>query len=179
MITSKIETGKLVLLRQIELSDCTDTYVQWLNDPNVNQYLETKWQKQDMDAVWRFVQLQRENNHSVLFAIVFLDGRQHIGNLKIGPIHSHYKYGDISYFIGEKQLWGKGLATEAIKLACKFGFEERGLHKLEAGAYENAIGSWKALEKNGFKREGIIRDHGIVKNKFVNVFRYGLLKDEF
>lgn len=39
MITSKIETGKLVLLRQIELSDCTDTYVQWLNDPNVNQYL--------------------------------------------------------------------------------------------------------------------------------------------
>ena len=50
---------------------------------------------------------------------------------------------------------------------------------IEAGAYENAIGSWKALEKNGFKREGIIRDHGIVKNKFVNVFRYGLLKDEF
>ena len=76
-------------------------------------------------------------------------------------------------------MWGKGLATEAIKLACKFGFEELGLHKLEAGAYENAIGSLKALEKNGFKREGIIRDHGIVKNKFVNVFRYGLLKDEF
>lgn len=179
MVTSKIEAGELILLRQIELSDCTDLYVQWLNDPNVNQYLETKWQNQNRNAVQEFVQSQRENNHSVLFAIIYLDGKRHIGNLKIGPVHPYYKHGDISYFIGEKGLWGKGIATEAIKLACKFGFKELELHKLEAGVYETAVGSWKALEKNGFKQEGIFRDHAMVQDKFVNVLRYGLLKDEF
>lgn len=177
MITKKVLKGEKILLRQIELKDCSDHYVNWLNDPEVNQYLETKWFEQNIDTIQAFVKSQRENNHSVLFAIL-ADRKVHIGNIKIGPIHPYYKYADISYFIGEKSYWGKGIASEAIKLICNFGFKELELHKIEAGTYETAISSWKALEHNGFKREGIIRDKVIFHKKYVNVFRYGLLKGE-
>lgn len=178
MTTEAIKTGKIVSLRQIEMGDCTDQYVDWLNDPDVNQYLETKWSRQDMESIKAFVKMQRENNHSILFAIVSNEDNKHIGNIKIGPIHELYRHADISYFIGDKQYWNKGIATEAIRLVCEFGFEELGLHRLEAGAYAAAVGSWKALEKNGFHREGIFREQVILDCRYMDIYRYGLLRRE-
>lgn len=179
MITNKIKAGKLISLRQIEMKDCMDHYVEWLNDPEVNQYLETKWVRQDMESIEAFVKSQRENNHSVLFAIISREENSHIGNIKIGPIHEHYRHADISYFIGDKQFWNKGIATEAIRLVCEFGFEELRLHRIEAGAYAAAVGSWKALEKNGFHREGIFRDQVILNNEYMDTYRYGLLRSDW
>lgn len=179
MITSKMIIGNNCYLRQIELTDCTQTYVQWLNDPEVNRYLETRWSRQDMKSVKDFVQFQRNNDHSILFAIIAKNERKHIGNMKIGPIHPHYLYADISYFIGEKSYWNKGIASEAINLVCKFGFEELKLRKIDAGTYATAIGSWKALEKNGFIREGTFRENVISEGKIIDSYRYGLLKREY
>ena len=179
MITSKKIIGKSCFLRQIELTDCTQTYVMWLNDPEVNRYLETRWNRQDMESIKVFVQFQRDNNHSILFAIIAKNDNKHIGNMKIGPIHPHYLYADISYLIGEKGYWNKGIASEAINLVCKFGFAELGLRKIEAGAYATAVGSWKALEKNGFIREATLRDNVISEGTAIDVYRYGLLKHEY
>lgn len=179
MVTNSILNGSAVYLRQIELSDCTEQYVEWLNDPDVNLYLETKWYEQNITTIKSFVESQRENNHSVLFAIILKNNNRHIGNIKIGPIHPHYLHADISYFIGDKHQWHRGIATEAIKLICEFGFNELNLHRIEAGAYDCAIGSWKALEKCGFKREGILREHVLLNDKYIDIYRYGLLKTEY
>jgi hypothetical protein len=34
--------GKKIFLRNIELTDCTERYVSWLNDKEVNRYLESR-----------------------------------------------------------------------------------------------------------------------------------------
>lgn len=180
MTTKRIKSGDLVFLRQIEMRDCTACYVDWLNDPEVNKYLETKWSRQDIGSIKAFVRAQRENNHSVLFAIVSNTEKGHIGNIKIGPVHEHYKHADISYFIGDKRFWNKGIATEAIKLVCEYGFEELGLHRIEAGVYAVAVGSWKALEKNGFQREGVFREQVILGGGgYMDIYRYGLLRSDW
>lgn len=176
MTINKIIAGELISLRQIEMRDCTKRYVEWLNDPEVNQYLETKWFRQDMESIEAFVKSQRENEHSILFAIISNEDNRHIGNIKIGPINMHYRHADISYFIGDKQFWNKGIATEAISLVCEFGFGELGLHRIEAGAYAAAVGSWKALEKNGFQREGVFREQVLLNGEYMDIYRYGLLR---
>ena len=152
--------------------------MRWLNDPEVNQYLETKWSDQTTDSIRSSVQSQRENNQSFLFAIIDKATDHHIRNIKIGPIHPHYKHADISCFIGEKGFWHRGNATEAIGLVCKYGFEQLSLHRIEAGAYACAVASWKALEKSGFKREGVLREQVILDDKYMDVYRYGLLIEE-
>lgn len=179
MVTNKILSGENIFLRQIELSDCTVSYVNWLNDLEVTQYLETKWTIQNLETIKNFVEAQRRNDHSVLFAIISKEYDEHIGNIKIGPVNVHHKHADISYFIGNKKYWNRGIATEIIGLICKFGFQELGLNKVEAGAYESAVASWRALEKNGFKREGIFREQVWMDGKYIAVFRYGLLKSEW
>lgn len=182
MITEKVlcrkEYGR-IRLRQSEMSDCTPVYVGWLNDPEVNRYLETRWSRQSLESIQDFVYLQRENSHSILFAIEEAEGNRHIGNIKIGPIDWNNLCADISYFIGEKDCWNRGIATEAIALVCRYGFEELGLRRIEAGAYAGAAGSWRALEKNGFVREGIFRERGNLCGEFMDVYRYGILKPEY
>lgn len=174
MIISKILEGEKIVLRQIELSDCTERYVEWLNDPEVNQYLETKWVEQSLETVEDFVRAQRQNDDSILWAIITKEGLTHIGNIKIGPINKHHHHADISYFIGEKDYWGKGIATEAIQLVTEYGLNELKLHKLEAGTYEDAIGSQKALEKNGYVKEGVLKEHIFSGGGgYKAAFRYG------
>ena len=179
MITEKILNGEKISLRQISLQDCTNDYVDWLNDPEVNQFLETRWYNQDISSIKEFVKSQRENNHSFLFAIIYKENKRHVGNIKIGPINTHHNHADISYFIGDKKLWGKGLVTEAISLILQYAFDELELHRVEAGVYSEAIGSFKALEANGFQKEGIFREQVISNGKYIDVYRYGLLKNEY
>ena len=161
--TDKIIYGKQIFLRQITLQDCTTQYVKWLNDPCINQFLETRFYKQNIKTIKDFVKTQIESDHSLLFAIINKKENSHIGNIKIGPINPHHNHADISYFIGDKNHWNKGIATEAISLICQYAFEDLNLHRLEAGAYSEAIGSWKALEKKGFRGEGNFKEKSLLK----------------
>lgn len=179
MVTAKILHGSKIFLRQIELSDCTMSYVEWLRDVEVNQYLETRWSEQTLDNVRDFVKSQRENNHSILFAIILISDNRHIGNIKIGPVNECHKHADISYFIGDKSQWNKGIATEAINLVCEFGFHEMHLHRIEAGVYAEAVGSWSALEKNGFIREAVFREKVMFYGRYMDVYRYGMIESEY
>lgn len=141
--------------------------------------METKWHEQTIHSITEFVEDQVKSQTSILFAIIENESDRHIGNIKIGPIHPYYKHADISYFIGDKSLWNRGYATEAIRLVCKYGFEDIGLNRLEAGTYEMAVGSFRALEKNGFKREGVFRGQVFYDGHYIDVYRYGLLKNEW
>ncbi len=179
MITDKILEGKNIYLRQIELSDCQDYYVDWLNDKEVNKYLESRWQEHNLDNLKEFVTTIRNSAHSYMFAIIYKN--KHIGNIKIGPIHSIYKYADIGYFIGDKSAWGKGLVSEAISLVGDFAFNHIGLNKIKAGACEYNIGSQKALERNGFKKEYILKEEFFVSkgDAYIDTYCYGILRDEW
>ena len=147
--------GERVRLRLVRLDDCTPRYVGWLSDPAVNRFLETRWSPQSLESVRDFVRSMLDDPGSYLFAIVDRSDGQHIGNLKIGPINRHHQFADVSYFIGDVSRWGRGLATDAIRIATRIGFERLMLHRLQAGVYGTNGGSCKALERAGYSREGV------------------------
>lgn len=174
--------GVKISLRAVAIEDCNDTYLHWLNNPNVNKFLETRWGTQTLDSIISFVEGIRQSDHSYLFAITLREGvnehARHIGNIKIGPINPFYAYADISYFIGEEDCWGKGIATEAISLICKFGFEGLGLHKIQAGVFGKNIGSIKALKRVGFKNEGCLREQLYTFDNIDDHLYFGILREE-
>lgn len=143
-------SGKAVSLRLVTSEDCTPEYVGWLQDPEVNRYLETRWSIQTLETVRDFVSSMVESPTSYLFAIVDSGSSQHIGNLKIGPINTNHGFADLSYFVGDKAFWGRGCATEAIGIAARIAFTRLGIRRLQAGLYESNVASARALEKAGF-----------------------------
>jgi RimJ/RimL family protein N-acetyltransferase len=146
--------AKTCRLRLVELTDCTERYVDWLRDPDVNKYLETRWTEQSLASVESFVRSVIGSDHSYLFAICEHGTDRHVGNIKIGPIETRHLYADVSYFIGDRAAWGRGMATDAVRTVTAFGFERLGLHRVQAGFYDTNVGSQRVLEKAGFTYEG-------------------------
>lgn len=175
----ELKDGDLVC-RNISISDVNETYVNWLNDKNVNMFLETRWSVQNIDKIKEFVSDTIKSTHSILFAITMGKDRIHIGNIKIGPINEYYHHADISYFIGEKKFWGQGIAARAIKLVSTYAFHELGLHKIKAGVFDENIGSVKALQKSGFSEEACLREELIspISGEYCNHLIFSKIKEK-
>lgn len=169
-------TGEKIFLRPVILEDCNQTYLNWLLDPMVSQCLETRWQKQSLETIKSFVQSMLVNPNNYLFAIIEKTTNKHIGNIKLGPINTDHLYADVSYFIGDRNAWGKGYASEAVSLITKFGFEELHLHKLQAGVYASNKGSIKILEKEGYKLEGRLQKKLWLNELWEDHLWFGILK---
>ena len=149
--------GNRVELSPVQIQDVNDQYLLWLNDVEVNKFLETRWISQTLETVVAHIEKVSSSSTEVLLKIVIAAEGMHIGNIKIGPIDVNNKSAELSYFIGDKSFWGKGYATEAINLCVDYCFETLGLHKVQAGCFEKNIGSQKALLKSGFELEGRLR----------------------
>ena len=161
-------------LRKISIDDCDENYLKWMNDPEINKYLESRFTTHTIDSLKDFVNSMNNSENNVLFAIVDKESDTHIGNIKLGNIHPIHKYADIGLLIGDKNYWGRGIATNAIKLVSEFAFDELNLRKVFAGVYENNIGSIKAFEKCGFKKAYVKKDNYYFEGKFIDAFVFEL-----
>ena len=159
--------GDRIYLRKVELSDVDQEYVDWLNDPDINQFLETRYEIQTNDLIKEYVTNVLNSKSEHLFAICD-NSKRHIGNIKLGPINFIHKFAEISLFIGNKNVWGTGIGTEAINILCDYGFSIMELHKITAGCYSNNLGSIKAFKKCGFSEEGIWKDHYLYRGSYVD-----------
>jgi len=160
-----------LILRPVTPEDVTHTYVAWMNEPEVNKYMETRFREQTREAVESYVGTAIKNPDLHFFAILDPVSGKHIGNIKLA-VNPHHRRGEISLFIGEKDFWGRGLATEAIKMISDHGFNELRLRKITAGCYSNNKGSARAFEKAGFSREAVLSKEYLCSGRPVDRWCY-------
>ena len=101
---------------------------------------------------------------------------KHIGNIKLGPIKWAHKSADVSYFIGNKEYWDKGIATSVVSKVLDFGVKDLDLEKINAGYTERNLGSAKVLKKCGFEIEGKLLRNSILEGERVNDILVGYVK---
>jgi ribosomal-protein-alanine N-acetyltransferase len=160
--------GERIYLKSLTQDDITQTYVKWLNDSEINKYLESRWQVHTVENIWAYVSAMNDSNNNVMFGIFLKDFDRHIGNIKIGSINRIHNYADMGLIIGERGLWGKGFATESIIAATAYGLQELKLNKIFAGIYADNIGSYKAFIKAGYEDAGRLRNHRISNGVYVD-----------
>lgn len=165
--------------------------LRWWNDPEVGRYLVASLGMTPGMAEEWFERIQgRERIHAsswiaptglsreFVWAVVG-DEDRHIGFTWIHNIDWRYRLGSSGTIIGERGAWGKGYGSDAMRVRAKFAFEVLGLHRLEADAMASNEGSIRALEKAGYKREGIARGKVWAGNRWHDVVLLGLLADEY
>lgn len=151
--------GEQITLRLLRPDDVTPAYVAWMNDPAINQYLESRWTVQTLASVREFVAAMWDSPTDYLFGMFWQANQRHVGNIKLGHVHPRHGVAEVGLVVGDPQVWGKGIGTEAIRLATAYGFEQLRLNKLTAGAYEPNQGSRKAFLKAGYREVGWYHRH--------------------
>lgn len=160
--------GERIYLRPVQLSDATQVYSQWLNDPLVVQFTESRFKQHTVDDVRAYIAAQLKTEQVYFFAIVNKSNGQHIGNIKIHRVDARHQHAEISLLIGDRSCWGRGLGTEAIRLITDFAFFVLKLHKVYARCYAVNVGSIKAFEKAGFSEEGRQKEQFLWEGSYVD-----------
>ena len=159
-------------LEPISIKFCSDEYVNWLNDPEIYQYLDNGG-NYTHDTLLEYL-----NNYTVqpvfFWAIVVKKTKKHIGNIKIDPINQRNEFGEYGILMGDRNNWGKGFAKEASKVVIDYCFNVIGLRRITLGVIKDNVAAVKLYESLGFEVEGIYRMHGIYGGKYCDAIRMAL-----
>ena len=86
-----LESERLIFKR-LSHDHASTEYLNWINDPEVNMYLETKG-NYTMDMLKSYIE-QQYSNEVFFWAIHLKDSNKHIGNIKIDPINFEHNSGE-------------------------------------------------------------------------------------
>jgi ribosomal-protein-alanine N-acetyltransferase len=171
-----LETERLTLKRLSAKHISTD-YVNWMNDSEVNMYLETRG-NYTLELLKSYIEEQYKNE-IYFWAIHLKNSNKHIGNIKIDPINMEANSGEYGILMGDKTNWGKGYAKEASLRIIKYCFKELKLSTITLGVIEDNIKAAFLYENMGFILDEVKKDVGIYNNKLRNALRMSLHVENF
>ncbi len=171
--------GQQIYLRPLEPEDLNETYLGWLNDPEVAQYLESGIFPSTQGALENFYNRVVGASDCALLAIASKEADQHIGNVKLEPIDWVHRKATFGILVGDKQYWGKGVGVEATRLMVEYGFFRLNLNRIELGVYAEHQAAVRAYERVGFRVEGRLRENMFLDNEYRDSLLMGLLRSEY
>ncbi|XP_057771666.1 uncharacterized protein LOC130991448 [Salvia miltiorrhiza] len=145
---------EIMSLRPIKLSDIDD-FMAWASDARVAHFCT--WDSYtSRDEALNFL-----TNHAIphpYYRAICV-----VGSISVTP--GPGGRAELGYVVAFEH-WGKGIATEAVRMVASTIFREWPLlRRLEAFVDADNGRSQKVLEKAGFVREGLLRKHAVVKGK--------------
>ena len=168
--------GKKTRLRAIERGDIL-RFVKWLNDPEVRRYLAMYMPLSQAEEE-KWFERQLEDQNSKVFAIETEEG-VHIGNVGLHNIDWKNRKAILGIFIGEKEYWGQGYGSDAIRALLGFAFREMNLHRVYLSVYDYNERAIRCYEKCGFRHEGRLRKARFSDGQYRDELMMGILRQEF
>lgn len=154
----------------------TDTYVGWLNSPEVARFSEQRHLRHTAESCrdyWRSF----DGTPHHFWAVTRREDGRHIGNLT-ATVDLANLVGEISIMIGETDLWGHGYGAEAWITICRFLLTEAGMRKVEAGTMASNTGMLAIMRKAGMVEEGHRVRHFRWEGQEVDLVQVALFTDQ-
>jgi len=172
-------TTERFLIRNLRISDATNTYLNWLYSEKENQFISRTFDKKNINFLKNFIKevnlghdINYENHTTTLgkenvkklknsykqkkvrteFLGIFEKKEFiHIGNIKYDPIDLNNKFAIMGILIGNKKYRGKGTFKEVFTETCKKINTKYKIKKIFLGLGKDNMIAKKAYEKVGFK----------------------------
>ena len=132
------------------------------------------------EAAQEFVDRVREQwstDEAYVFAIVDKATDAFVGVMGIHPEATHNS-ATVGYWIG-KPFWGRGIATAALRLLIRFGFEQLELNRIEAGHLDHNAASGRVMQKANMRCEGRRRQSQLHRGKYKDAVWYAIIREDY
>jgi len=128
-----------------------------------------------LDLIER-VSKDRKENNGITWGLTVHGDDTLIGTIGYYRLQKEHFRGEIGYMLG-KEHWGKGLMSEAIVATVQYGFNEMKFHSIEAITDPENRRSCNVLDRNGFVKEGHIKENFYWEGKFFDSVIYSKLQN--
>ena len=112
------------------------------------------------------------------YRYIILLGQEPIGTAAVMNVSWRLGYAEIGYLIAEAYQ-RRGLGKEAVRQLLQVVFSQSTLRRLQALVSIENQASQRLLERLGFAREGVLREHFLVEGRPVDEVVFGLLRSEW
>lgn len=173
-----LRTGRL-LLRPMRRADAPALFGM-LSDPVVMRYWSSApWTHIDQahasierDAKWL------ASGEVLRLGIERVEDGQLLGQCSLFDISRSCRRASVGYVLGTA-AWGQGYMGEALRALLGYAFDTLDLHRIEADIDPRNLASAKTLERQGFRKEGHLRERWIVEGEVSDSALYGLLRPDW
>ncbi len=167
-----------LLLRNITPEDA-DFFLAVFSNPVVNKYLYDEEPIQSLDEAMKWIDLYNSEipDHN-RWVIIDKETSLRLGTCGFHNWDKRNNRIEIGYDL-LPEYWGKGYMREALTKAIDLVVNTMNIHRIYALTHTENARSIKILEKLGFKKEGLLKDHYFFRGKYYDHFLYSLIKREF
>lgn len=113
------------------------------------------------------------------FAIRTLADDQLIGLIGLYTIYWPHAEAFMGIQIGERDYWGRGYGTDALRVLLRYGFLELNLQRVALSFLEGNERAQRSYEKCGFRIEGRERQAWVYDGRRWDEIYMGLLREEW
>lgn len=172
----RIETPRFIL-RQIQVDDAEALFTTFSDDVVMEFYGELEhW---DVDESRELIEQQHnwyERREGIRWGITRKGEDEVIGSCGFHLFDGGFHRAETGYEL-RRAYWRQGIMTEAMTAILGFGFQEMGLHRIEAVVDDENERSKGLLRKLGFAYEGTLRQRYWFRNRYWDEHYFGLLRD--
>jgi len=166
-----------IILRQVDVNNDLSAFINIYSDSDAFKFYQGYRSKPSAQQVPIILNngikgFQKANSYG--WTITKADENIAIGSIHLNSFENNNTCANIGYFLA-REYWGEGIISACISPVVEFGFNNLKLERIYSTIETSNIASWRALEKNGFKREGLMRHCFVLMDGLHDCFMYSRL----
>ncbi len=150
--------------------------LRWINDTEVTSAIKLNLgATRRQEEAW-FDRIEARQDSEFVWAILD-EASRHIGFIALRGIDWRQRCAGGGLLIGERDAWGRGYATDAVRTRTNFAFETLNLHRVEGHTTNPAMR--KVYEKCGYQYEGMLRQKTWRAGRWEDAAVYAILDVDY
>ncbi|MEA5077390.1 MAG: GNAT family protein [Anaerolineaceae bacterium] len=174
----KLFEGDLVRLAAYDKEKDVELEAKWVRDSDYMRLLD------DMPGSLYSIKQVQEWIEGIggdqgFYAIRTLADDKYIGTISLGGFAWTDRNAWVGIGIGDRDYWGKGYGSDAMKVLLHYAFTELNLHRVNLSVFSFNERAIKSYEKSGFKYEGTQREAIYKEDQRWDIITMGILQSEW
>ena len=174
--------GQLVRLGSIDPQTLAEAFTRWNRDTEYLRLLDdepARPRSVNTQKTWIEKELEEGGDLQHSFTIRTMEGDELIGFIGLFEIQWNHGNCWVGIGLGEREYWGKGYGTDAMRTVLRYAFDELDLERVTLSVFEYNPRAIRSYEKAGFTHEGRARQALNRDGERKDILFMGILRDEW
>ena len=172
-------TTERLIIRRMEMDDARDIF-EYGRDRQVARHVlwDAYISIAEARAYVRCMQRKYRLGEPASWCIELKETGRVIGTIGYMWYQRDHNAAEVGYSLA-RDMWNKGIMTEALERVLQYSFEDMMMHRVEAQHEVDNPASGAVMKKCGMQHEGRLRGRLMNKGRYVDVDLYAILREDY